>query len=74
MKSYYINYRNEQGVLLRIITAVTRRGIPIETLVSTPVPANDYLAVVQIEPTKAQQAQLKRDWKGIIGVLNVREA
>lgn len=69
---YRIVYRNEQGVLLRVITAVTRRGITIEELSAAPGNNGLHIAVFRMEPTEKQEQQLRRDWNAVIGVEYVR--
>ena len=69
---YRIVYRNEQGVLLRIITAATRRGIPIDELIASPGNNGLHIAIIQMDATVKQEQQLQRDWNAIIGVEYVR--
>jgi len=71
----FIYYRNEQGVLPRILAAVTQRGILVESMSAGPAHYQfGYVAVLDIEITSKQGQQLRRQWMGIVGVTEVKMA
>jgi len=71
----FIYYRNQQGVLPRILAAVTQRGILIESMSAGPARYTlGHVAVLDIEITSAQVQQLGRAWRGIVGVTDVKMA
>jgi acetolactate synthase small subunit len=72
---YLISYRNEQGVLPRIMAALTQRGIEIQTIFGTSRldPQTGHVCHVQFEATEKHEQQLKRQWTAIIGVTEVKK-
>jgi len=72
---YLISYRNEQGVLSRIMGALTQRGIEIQTIFGTSCfdPQTGHMCHVQFAATEKQEQQLKRAWNAIIGVTEVKK-
>lgn len=72
---YMISYRNEQGVLSRILAALTARSIDVNSIFGTSrLDARvGHMCHVQFAATEKQEAQLKRAWNAIIGVTEVKK-
>jgi acetolactate synthase small subunit len=72
---YQIVYRNEQGVLPRIIAALTQRSIDIETIFGTSRLDRqpEHFCHLVFEASEKQEEQLKRQWNAIIGVIDVKK-
>jgi acetolactate synthase regulatory subunit len=70
MNAFHIHYRNTQGTLMRILTAVSRRGIEIPFLHAS---ASGHLhrADLLLEVNPKQIGQLCRDWHAIVDVADV---
>lgn len=71
MQAFHIHYRNTQGTLMRILTAVSRRGLEVAYLHAAgtgPTQRADLL----LEVTAKQVGQLCRDWYAIVDVTDVR--
>jgi hypothetical protein len=70
MNAFHIRYRNTQGTLMRILTAVSRRGIEIPYAHAS---ASGHLhrADLLLEVNPKQIGQLCRDWHAIVDVTNV---
>ena len=62
---FYIQYENRQGVLMRILTEVSRRGIPF-----VGVDAYNGAVRLEIETVPKQDLQLLRAWRNQIDVLS----
>lgn len=73
MNVFHIHYRNTQGTLMRILTAVSRRGIEIPYLVAASSGLN-HRADLLLEVNAKQVGQLCRDWHAIVDVTDVRVA
>jgi acetolactate synthase small subunit len=71
MKAFHIYYRNTQGTLMRILTAVSRRGIEIPYLHAA-VSENGQRVDLLLEVNPKQIGQLCRDWHAIVDVCDVR--
>jgi len=71
MIEFHIHFRNTQGTLMRILTAVSRRGIEVLYLEAKP-SGHDYLAELLVDINAKQLNQLRRDWRAIIDVTDVR--
>jgi hypothetical protein len=65
--TYRIVFTPSQGTLMRILTEVTRRGIPLEEVRG--VKGSVQLA---LEVTEKQDLQLQRAWKNQIDVTEVQ--
>lgn len=65
-----IRYRNQQGALLRILGAVSRRGLDFPYLLAEPV-GDLHRATLLLEVNAVQLAQLGRDWRAIVDVVEV---
>lgn len=70
MHAFHIHYRNTQGTLMRILTAVSRRGLEIPYLRATTA-GNVYRAELLLEVNPKQIGQLCRDWHAIVDVTDV---
>jgi hypothetical protein len=71
MNAFHIRYRNTQGTLMRILTAVSRRGIEIPYLHAA-ASSHGYGADLLLEVNAKQIGQLCRDWYAIVDVTDVR--
>ncbi len=75
MQAFHIHYRNTQGTLMRILTAVSRRALDI-TYVHAQVQPDDqiYKVTLLLDVNPKQVGQLRRDWFAIMDVEDVRIA
>jgi len=71
MHAFHIHYRNTQGTLMRILTAVSRRGIDL-TYVQAAASGHVYRADLLLQVNAKQIGQLCRDWHAIVDVTDVR--
>jgi acetolactate synthase small subunit len=71
MHAFHIHYRNTQGTLMRILTAVSRRGLEIH-YVRAASAGNLFRADLLLEVTPKQIGQLCRDWYAIVDVTEVK--
>jgi acetolactate synthase small subunit len=71
MHAFHIHYRNTQGTLMRILTAVSRRAIEIPYLHAESA-GNEHRADLLLEVNAKQVGQLCRDWHAIVDVTDVR--
>ncbi|HZP17507.1 MAG TPA: hypothetical protein VFB00_06060 [Terriglobales bacterium] len=71
MNAFHIHYRNTQGTLMRILTAVSRRGIEIPYIYAAS-SGNGFRADLLLEVNAKQIGQLCRDWYAIVDVTDVR--
>jgi acetolactate synthase small subunit len=71
MHAFHIHYRNTQGTLMRILTAVSRRGLEIPYVYSA-VSGQVHRADLLLEVNPKQIGQLSRDWHAIVDVTDVR--
>lgn len=67
-----IRYRNRQGALLRILNAVSRRGLDIPYVLAESA-GDSHQATLLLEVTSIQLAQLGREWRSIVDVVDVRQ-
>jgi len=77
MQAFHIHYRNTQGTLMRILTAVSRRALEITYLHAQSEsggPKNEQTCKVTLllEVNPKQAGQLRRDWYAIVDVTDVR--
>ena len=70
MNAFHIQYRNTQGTLMRIMTAVSRRGIDIPYLHAAAADGA-FRADLLLEVNPKQIGQLCRDWHAIVDVMDV---
>jgi acetolactate synthase regulatory subunit len=71
MHAFHIHYRNTQGTLMRILTAVSRRGIDL-CFVRAAASGHVHRADLLLEVNPKQIGQLSRDWHAIVDVTEVR--
>jgi acetolactate synthase small subunit len=71
MHAFHIYYRNTQGTLMRILTAVSRRGIELPYVQAEPA-ETAHRATLLLEVNPKQIGQLYRDWHAIVDVTDVR--
>jgi acetolactate synthase small subunit len=73
MQVFHIRYRNAQGALMRILNAVSRRGLDL-TLVHAEYAGQDHAVTLPLEVTHKQTGQLYREWYAIVDVIEVRSS
>ena len=71
MQVFHIRYRNTQGTLMRILNAMSRRGLDL-TSVHAEAAGQDYTVTMLLEVSQKQIGQLYREWYGIVDVIEVR--
>ncbi len=71
MQVFHIRYRNTQGVLMRILNAVSRRGLDLTSVNAEPVTDHHQVSLL-LDVTPKQVGQLFREWNSIVDVLDVR--
>jgi acetolactate synthase small subunit len=70
MQVFHIRYRNAQGALMRILNAISRRGLDL-TSVHAEAAGQDHAVTVLLDVTHKQIGQLCREWYGIVDVIEV---
>jgi acetolactate synthase small subunit len=73
MQVFHIRYRNAQGALMRILNAVSRRGLDL-TSVHAEYAGREYAVTLLLEVTQKQIGQLCREWHAIVDVTEVRSS
>jgi acetolactate synthase small subunit len=71
MQAFHIRYRNSQGALMRILNAISRRGIDL-TSVHAGFDGQHYSVMLRLEVSQKQIGQLSREWHSIVDVIDVR--
>lgn len=71
MHAFHIHYRNTQGTLMRILTAVSRRGIEMPYIFAS-ASGESHRAELLLEVNAKQIGQLCRDWHAVVDVMDVR--
>lgn len=71
MHIFHVRYRNTQGTLMRILTAVGRRGIELPFVQAEPA-ENAHKVTLLMDVNAKQVGQLCRDWRAIVDVMDVR--
>ena len=71
MQVFHIRYRNAQGALMRILNAVSRRGLDL-TSVHAEYAGQDHAVTLLLEVSHKQMGQLYREWYAIADVTHVR--
>ena len=74
MQAFHIHYRNTQGTLMRILTAVSRRALEITYVHAQSGPDQTYHVTLLLDVNAKQVGQLRRDWFAIMDVEDVRIA
>jgi acetolactate synthase regulatory subunit len=70
MQVFHIRYRNSQGTLMRILNAVSRRGLDLTSVNAEPA-AEHHEVVLLLDVTPKQVGQLFREWHSIVDVIGV---
>jgi acetolactate synthase small subunit len=73
MQIFHIRYRNTQGTLMRILNAVSRRGLDM-TSVHADAAEQDHYVTLALDVTPKQIGQLHREWYAIPDVTDVRSS
>ena len=73
MQVFHIRYRNAQGALMRILNAVSRRGLDL-TSVHAEYAGQDHAVTLLLEASHKQIGQLYREWYAIVDVVEVRSS
>ena len=73
MQAFHIRYRNTQGTLMRILNAVSRRGLDLPYVQAEPI-EHTHQVTLLLEVNPKQVGQLYRDWNAIVDVIHVRAA
>ncbi len=73
MQLFHIRYRNAQGALMRILNAVSRRGLDL-TSVHAEYAGQDHAVTLLLQVTPKQIGQLYREWNAIVDVIEVRSS
>src|ERR1700726_3383850 len=73
MQAFHIRYRNTQGTLMRILNAVSRRGLDLNS-VQAQAAEGDYSVSLVLEVNPKQMGQLYREWYSIVDVTDVRSS
>ena len=71
MQVFHIRYRNAQGALMRILNAVSRRGLDLHRCMPS-TPGRNTAVTMLLEVTHKQIGQLYREWYAIVDVVDVR--
>jgi acetolactate synthase regulatory subunit len=71
MQTFQIRYRNTQGTLMRILNAVSRRGLDMPS-VHADAAGEDHQATLALDVNSKQVGQLFREWYAIADVIHVR--
>jgi acetolactate synthase small subunit len=70
MQIFHVRYRNAQGALMRILNAVSRRGLDL-TSVHAEYDGQHHAVAVLLEVSHKQVGQLYREWHSIVDVIEV---
>jgi len=71
MHVFQVRYRNTQGTLMRILSAVVRRTIDLAYVQAEP-SEHAHKVTLLVDVNAKQVGQLCRDWHAIVDVLDVR--
>jgi len=71
MQVFHIRYRNTQGTLMRILNAVSRRGLDLP-YVQAEALEHTHNVTLLLDVNPKQTGQLCRDWHAIVDVTDVR--
>ena len=71
MHVFHLRYRNTQGTLMRILSAVVRRTIDLAYVQAEP-SEHAHKVTLLVDVNAKQVGQLCRDWHAIVDVLDVR--
>jgi acetolactate synthase regulatory subunit len=70
MQVFHVRYRNAQGTLMRILNAVSRRGLDL-TSVHAEYAGQDHAVTLRLDVTQKQVGQLYREWYAIADVVHI---
>ena len=70
MQVFHIRYRNTQGTLMRILNAVSRRGLDMPSVQAAPA-GREHAVTLILEVNSKQVGQLCREWYAIADVVHV---
>ena len=70
MQIFHIRYRNAQGALMRILNAISRRGLDLNS-VHADSAGQEHAVTVLLDVTHKQIGQLCREWQAIVDVIDV---
>jgi acetolactate synthase small subunit len=70
MPVFHIRYRNEQGALMRILNAISRRGLDL-TSVHAEATGQHHAVTLLLDASQKQIGQLSREWHSIVDVIDV---
>jgi acetolactate synthase small subunit len=70
MQLFHIRYRNTQGTLMRILNAVSRRGLDMPSVHAAPA-GHDHEVTLMLDVNPKQVGQLYREWYAIADVVHV---
>ena len=73
MHVFHLRYRNTQGTLMRILSALFRRTIDLAYVQAEP-SEHAHKVTLLVDVNAKQVGQLCRDWRAIVDVLDVRPA
>jgi acetolactate synthase small subunit len=73
MQVFHIRYRNAQGALMRILNAVSRRGLDL-TSVHAEYAGHDHAVTLLLQVSHKQIGQLCREWHSIVDVIEVHSS
>jgi acetolactate synthase regulatory subunit len=71
MQTFQIRYRNTQGTLMRILNAVSRRGLNMPSVHADAL-GDEHQATIILDVNSKQVGQLFREWYSIVDVVHVR--
>ena len=71
MQVFHIRYRNTQGTLMRVLGAVSRRGLDIPYVQAEP-EQHAHEVTFLLDVNAKQVGQLYRDWRAVVDVVDVR--
>ena len=74
MQVFHIRYRNSQGALMRILNAVSRRGLDLAFGSCRACGQEHHEVALLLEVTPKQIGQLYREWFSIVDVIDVRSS
>ena len=71
MQAFQIRYRNTQGTLMRILNAISRRGLDMPSVYAEAAD-QDHQVMLVLDVNPKQVGQLYREWYAIADVIHVR--
>ena len=71
MQVFHIHYRNTQGTLMRILNALSRRGLEMPHVQAEPL-EHIHRVTLLLDVNARQAGQLSRDWHAVVDVVDVR--